>query len=197
MFSYKKGKHVQTRENTLNSFLQKLCPFLDLDFVDLVIFLNTPDITKYIYLELISSKVSRKCCYFKLNCAYIIDCHVSFINSALYRFMDVNIGIHIKDYAQNHLVFGMFKTNKMSQVLGKGSLTLYQTIPTFNDPKEEGLGKHSGKRENAGNQHFLLFPQCFQLDHKEKLSFWQCLICPLQMLSIWSCPKKCRLTRGA
>ena len=28
-----------------------------------------------------------------------------------------------------------------------------------------------GKEENAGNQHFLLFPQCFQLYHKEKLSF--------------------------
>ena len=26
------------------------------------------------------------------------------------------------------------------------SLTLYHRIPTFNDPEEEGLGKHSGKR---------------------------------------------------
>ena len=30
-----------------------------------------------------------------------------------------------------------------------------------------------GKGENAGGQHFLLFPQCFLLYHSEKSSFWQ------------------------
>ena len=40
----------------------------------------------------------------------------------------------------------------------------------FNDPKEEGFGNPVGKRENAGNQHFLLIPQCFLLYPKEKLS---------------------------
>ena len=40
-------------------------------------------------------------------------------------------------------------------------LTLYHTIPTFNDPEKEGLENIVGKRENAGYQHFLLFPQCF------------------------------------
>ena len=40
-------------------------------------------------------------------------------------------------------------------------LTLYDTIPTFNDPEKEGLENIVGKRENAGYQHFLLFPQCF------------------------------------
>ena len=38
-------------------------------------------------------------------------------------------------------------------------LTLYHTIPTFNDPEKEGLENIVGKRENAGYQHFLLFPQ--------------------------------------
>ena len=75
-------------------------------------------------------------------------------------------------------------------------LTLCHTIPTFNDHKEEGFGKPCGKKKkNAGNQHFLLFPQCFQVYHKEKSSFYQRLIC-LQMLSIWSCPKMCRLVKG-
>ena len=37
------------------------------------------------------------------------------------------------------------------------SLTLLHTIPTFNDPFENIVEKG----ENAGNQHFLLFPQCF------------------------------------
>ena len=43
----------------------------------------------------------------------------------------------------------------------KNELTLYHTIPTFNDPEEEGFENIAGKGENAGNQHFLLFPQCF------------------------------------
>ena len=53
-------------------------------------------------------------------------------------------------------------------LFGRG-LTLYHTIPTFNDPVKEGFGKHwekekmlvkniVGKGENAGNQHFLHFP---------------------------------------
>ena len=50
-------------------------------------------------------------------------------------------------------------------------LTLYHTIPTFNDPKEETLENTVGKGENAGNQHFLLFPQCFPTYHREKSSY--------------------------
>ena len=42
-----------------------------------------------------------------------------------------------------------------------------------------------GKGENAGNQHFFLFPQCFPPIHREKPSLWQNLFCRLQMLSIW------------
>ena len=58
----------------------------------------------------------------------------------------------------------------------------------FNDPEEEGFGKHSGKRKKKKQQHFLLFPQCFLLYYREK-SFKQCLIFCLQKLSIWSHPK--------
>ena len=50
-------------------------------------------------------------------------------------------------------------------------LTLYHTIPTFNDPEKETFRKHCGKRRNAGNQHFLLFPQCFLPIKKEFLGF--------------------------
>ena len=52
-------------------------------------------------------------------------------------------------------------------VLWKG-LTLYHTIPTFDNPKEEGFGNTVGKQENAGKQHFVLFPQCFLLYQGEK-----------------------------
>ena len=40
--------------------------------------------------------------------------------------------------------------------------------------------------ENASNQHILLFPQCFLLYQEEKLLFLEHLICRLQMLWIWS-----------
>ena len=33
--------------------------------------------------------------------------------------------------------------------------------PDFNDPEQEAFENIEGKGENAGNQHFLLFPQCF------------------------------------
>ena len=46
-----------------------------------------------------------------------------------------------------------------------------------------------GKRENADNQHFLLFPPCFLPYLREKPSFQQHLSCRLQMLSIWMSPK--------
>ena len=37
-----------------------------------------------------------------------------------------------------------------------------------------------GKGENAGHQHFLLFPQCFLPYQRQKLSFQQHLFCRLQ-----------------
>ena len=37
--------------------------------------------------------------------------------------------------------------------------------------KKRAFEKYVGKGENAGNQHFLLFPHCFLLYHREKSSF--------------------------
>ena len=45
--------------------------------------------------------------------------------------------------------------------LRKFVLTLDNTIPTFNHPETESFENIVGKGENAGNQHFLLFLQCF------------------------------------
>ena len=53
-----------------------------------------------------------------------------------------------------------------------------------------------GKGENAGNQHFLLFPQRFLLYQRQKSPFELHLFCRLQMLSIWSHPKFCRLVNS-
>ena len=38
--------------------------------------------------------------------------------------------------------------------------------------RKRALENSVGKGENAGNQHFLLFPQCFLLYQKEKLIDW-------------------------
>ena len=40
-----------------------------------------------------------------------------------------------------------------------------------------------GKGDNAGNQHFLLFPQCFLLFTKQSSVFESHLFCRLQSLS--------------
>ena len=40
-------------------------------------------------------------------------------------------------------------------------LTLYHTIPSFNDPKEEAFGKHCGKRRKCWQPAFSSFPSVF------------------------------------
>ena len=62
--------------------------------------------------------------------------------------------------------------------------------------KKKALENTVGKGENAGNKHFLLFPQCFLLHQREKSSFKQHLICRLHVLSIWFHPIFCRLVKS-
>ena len=40
------------------------------------------------------------------------------------------------------------------------TLTLYHTMTTFDHWRKNPFENIMGKEENAGNQHFLLFPQC-------------------------------------
>ena len=71
-------------------------------------------------------------------------------------------------------------------------LNIYHTILTqWKRPFENIVGKG----ENAGNQHFHLFPPCF-LTIPKHISFFQLhLIFCLQMLSIWTSPQFCRLVK--
>ena len=41
----------------------------------------------------------------------------------------------------------------------------YQTIPCSHDPEKEAFEDNVGKGNDAGNQYFLLFPQCFLPDN--------------------------------
>ena len=50
-----------------------------------------------------------------------------------------------------------------------------------------------GEGEHAGNQHVLLFLQCFLPFQKQISIFQSHLFCPLQMLSIWTSLKFCRV----
>ena len=53
-----------------------------------------------------------------------------------------------------------------------------------------------GKGENAGNQHFLLFPQCFLPFPKQISTFQSHVFCRMQVVSIWPGLKNCRLVKS-
>ena len=50
-----------------------------------------------------------------------------------------------------------------------GNCTCF-SLKLFTTLKNKGLEKTGGNGENSGNQHFLLFPQCFLLSQREKSS---------------------------
>ena len=70
-------------------------------------------------------------------------------------------------------------------------LALCHTIP-----EKDASENIVGKRENGGNQHFLLFPQCFQNIPKRISVFPSQLLCGLELLSFWNSLKNCRLVKG-
>ena len=83
-------------------------------------------------------------------------------------------------------------------------LTIYHTS---NEPaKEANIKKNKnktkkkkntvGKGENAGTQHFLLFPQCFFLNQKRIFVFKLHLFCPSAYLSIWTSLEIFRLVKS-
>ena len=53
-------------------------------------------------------------------------------------------------------------------------------------PTEKPFENIEGKGENAGNQHFLLFPQCFLPLLKQIPIFQPHSTCCLQVFSIWN-----------
>ena len=62
--------------------------------------------------------------------------------------------------------------------------------------KEKAFENIEGKGENAGNQHFLLFPPCFPPYEGQVSSFGPHVICRLKMLPIWTSLKFCRFGKG-
>ena len=107
-----------------------------------------------------------------------IDCDITLYDMALVRFIPCCI-----DCNQGPLL-----------------TTRYLSIPT-QWHLLTGLGKkpfenNQGKRRNCLYKQFLLFPLCFLLFQRQKLSFLLHLICHLLMLSICSGPKFCCVGMG-
>ena len=64
-----------------------------------------------------------------------------------------------------HSVFKrlVMQTRKNQGLFGKG-LTLYQTLPTVNNPEKENIIR---KGENAGSRHFFVFPLFSSISKRE------------------------------
>ena len=110
----------------------------------------------------------------------------------------------------------MAKTRILAEVISKFSLlTLYQKSRLLTLLEKKALENIVGKGENAGNQHFLLFPQWFLLfpaqisifesellHHRQMFTIWTCLkFCRVvnhrQMFSIWTCLKFCCVVKSS
>ena len=89
-----------------------------------------------------------------------------------------------KGFVQANLFF-----NNSFLHLSKGALTLYHTIPTFNDPEKKAFWNHCMKRRKCLVPAFSSFPRMFSTFPKQISFFQSHLFCCLQMLSIWMCPK--------
>ena len=78
----------------------------------------------------------------------------------------------------------------------------FNTLPHISDfyrPfRKRPCENRVGKGEDACNQHFFLFPLCFQpVKKKPQISiFEKYLFCHLQRLSIWTSVKFCHLVKG-
>ena len=77
-------------------------------------------------------------------------------------------------------VFQTLLQGRLKSGLCCKELTLYHTIPTFNDLEGESFCKHCGKGENAGNQNFFLFQKCFLPFPKQIAIFQSHSFCRLQ-----------------
>ena len=76
-------------------------------------------------------------------------------------------------------------------------LTQYHPIPTLTTQYKKPLENIVGKGENAGYQHFVLFPQFFLLFPKQvSISHSHIFFCLLQMPLIWTSLKFCCLVKS-
>ena len=71
-----------------------------------------------------------------------------------------------------------FQLDQSKSLLFGTEVTLYHTIPTFNDPEKGASSKHCGKRRKMlVTSIFLLFPQCFSQNKFQFFSHIYLIVC--------------------
>ena len=100
--------------------------------------------------------------------------------------------IRTRQFAWKQLILNYFELNWLWSML-KPFTTQYKDLVISRG--RELLGHH-GERKNVGNQHFLLFKQCFITRPLQGSKFELRFIFRLQMLSIWTCLKLWRLVKA-
>ena len=90
--------------------------------------------------------------------------------------------------------------SKVKSSVSEISFTLFLVFTTqsrlLRTPEKKPFENIVGKGENAGNQHFLIFQQCFPPIPKIIFVFKLHLFCHLQMVSIWTSLKLYHLVNG-
>ena len=124
--------------------------------------------------------------------------NVSYLSAELYRIIIVNLSTFFlcKGSLLIHCYFLYIKVNEIifcCLYIFNQLLSFFHTILTLNTLEKRGLFKTAGQGENAGDRHFLLFPQCFLPIPKRIYVFKLHLLCLLQMHSILTGLKICCL----
>ena len=73
-----------------------------------------------------------------------------------------NIVLGLAENLTKAKTFCMYGLHLLKWVVSEGNI-LHQTIPGFTNVVKKHFESIMDKAENAGNQHFLFFPQCFLL----------------------------------
>ena len=109
-----------------------------------------------------------------------------------------NSTVHSLSIAKPYREMQVFATGRAGllkglKVLDENNQPYTQSKPTtFNEPfakqaqvsmtlRGKAFKTFVGKGKNAGNQHFLLFQECFQPYQRQKSAFYLTLFCRLQM----------------
>ena len=81
--------------------------------------------------------------------------------NTIYRVENIVRKGEIACYKHPFLTMFYISLERQNAALCGNGLTLYHIIPTLMTYRKKPFENIEGKGENAGNQHFILFPQCF------------------------------------
>ena len=103
------------------------------------------------------------------------------------------------NFSFSHSVFKRIvsKGRQKVSLFGKG-LSLYHTIPTFNDLQKEAFWKHCRKRRKCWLPAFFSFSHNVFYPSQNKFKFFSHIyLCCMQILSVWTSLTFCRLVKSS